>query len=401
MRRVVIVGASVAGVHAAQALRAAGYDGDLQLVSAEVEFPYDRPPLSKGFLLGTQEAVDIALQPRSFYEEQRIALLLGTRATALDQHALTLADGRRLTYDRLLLATGARLRRLEVPGGDLQGVVYLRTFEDARALRERLAAAGRVVVVGGGFIGLEVASAAAQLGKKAVLLEALPAPLGHLLGEEVAQGLAQLHQEHGVELVTGATVVRFAGDSAVRSVEVQDGRSFPCDLAVVGVGVAPNGELLGADGGIEVDSRLQTSMPGVFAAGDVARFPLRGRHVRIEHWDIARAMGEHAARAMLGEDAPFEASPFFWSDQYDVTFQYFGHAERWDRMVLRGDLMARSFVAFYLQGGAIGAAFTAGRPRDALPLRRLVDQAAHIDPDVLQREEFSLRRLSKGEQPGG
>ncbi|MDA8345916.1 MAG: FAD-dependent oxidoreductase [Thermaerobacter sp.] len=398
MRSVVIVGASVAGVHAAKALRSGGYDGDLHLVSKESDLPYDRPPLSKGFLLGTVHAEEIALAPPSYYEEARITLRLGVRAVAISPQRVDLSDGTHLAFDRLLLATGSRLHRLKVPGDDLDGVLYLRTLADARVLRARLLAAQHVAVVGGGFIGLEVAAAARQLGKETVVLEALNAPLARLLGEETAQALCSLHRENGVSIVTRAEVMAFTGDGGVRAVVLRDGRSFPCDLAVVGVGVTPNDDLLGARGqGIPVGEHLQSAMDGVFAAGDVARFPYRGREVRIEHWDNAQAMGEHAARAMLGHAAPFAASPFFWSDQYDTTFQYFGHVDEHDAVVLRGDPASRSFIAFYLRGGAVSAAFTAGRPRDALPLRRLVEQQAQIDPEVLRSEDASLKRLSRRE----
>lgn len=397
MRSAAIIGASVAGMAAAKALRAGGFDGELHLVSAEDELPYDRPPLTKGYLLGSQQEEEIALATSSFFDEQRISLHRGVRAQSLQEGSATLSDGTRLHFDRALLATGCRLRRLEVPGEDLPGVLYLRTLPQARAVREGLRRARDVVVVGGGFIGLEVAAAARQLGKPALVLEALEVPLGRVLGQEASQAITALHANRGTRIETRAEVAAFEGDaSGVRAVTLRDGRSFPCDLAVVGVGVVPNDELVGGAGqGAAVDEQLRTAVEGVYAAGDVARFPYRGQHVRIEHWDLANSMGAHAARTMLGDEAPFAASPFFWSDQYDVTYQYFGLADPTDTVVLRGDLSRQDFIAFYLRQGELRAAFTAGRPRDALPLRRLVDRAARVDPVLLGSEEQSLKRLSR------
>ncbi len=397
MRSAAIIGASVAGMAAAKALRAGGFDGDLHLISAEDELPYDRPPLSKGYLLGSQREEEIALAPSSFFEEQRISLYRGVRAQSLQEGSATLSDGTRLQFDRALLATGCRLRRLRVPGEDLPGVLYLRTLREARAVRESLRRARDVVVVGGGFIGLEVAAAARQLGKPTLVLEALEMPLGRVLGREPSQAVTALHADRGTRIETRAEVAAFEGDAhGVRAVTLRDGRSFPCDLALVGVGVEPNDELVdGAGQGAVVDGQLRTAIDGVYAAGDVARFPYRGQRVRIEHWDLANSMGEHAARTMLGDETPFAASLFFWSDQYDVTYQYFGLADPTDTLVLRGDLSRQDFIAFYLREGELRAAFTAGRPRDALPLRRLVDRAARVDPALLGSEEQSLRRLSR------
>lgn len=398
IKEVAVVGASVSGVHFAKALRKAGYDGAIRLIGAEPDLPYDRPPLSKEFLQQKTGRKEILLAPEAFYEENRIDLLLGTRATQIDDRRVTLSDGRTLYFDRLFAATGSSPVHLSLPGADLPGVHCLRTVSDSEQLRDELATASRAVIIGGGFIGAEVAAACRAQGLDTTIVDALPLPFERIFGRSVAQALIGLQEEHGVRTRLGVGVAALIGPKRVERVELSDGSSLPADLVVVGVGARPNVDLFHASGiaaenGVLVDARLQTSMEGVYAGGDCARFHYRGRTIRIEHWDSARSTGEHAALTALGSAEEFLPSPFFWTDQYDKTVQYFGHHDRSDDVVIRGDISALQFAAFYLENGRVCAACTSGRPREALAVRRLVERQAEVMPHVLQDVETNLRQL--------
>ena len=323
-RTFAIVGAGLAGAKAAETLREEGFDGRLVLLGAEEERPYERPPLSKEYLRGEAERAAASVHEAGFYAEHDIELRTGTAVTGLDAGAgeLALVGGERLAYDRLLLATGAAPRRLSLPGAELDGVLELRTFADSDALRGRLDEGGRLVVIGAGWIGSEVAASARQRGMDVTVVAPEAEPLERVLGREVGGIYGDLHRDHGVELRMAASVAAFEGDGRVERVRLHDGATIVCDAVVVGVGAAPRTALaeaagLAVENGVLVDGRLETSVPGVFAAGDVANHlhPALGR-LRVEHWDNALHQGPAAARAMLGADEAYARTPYFFSDQY-------------------------------------------------------------------------------------
>jgi 3-phenylpropionate/trans-cinnamate dioxygenase ferredoxin reductase subunit len=353
----VIVGGGLAGAKAAETLREDGFAGRLVLIAAEDELPYERPPLSKGYLLGQAPREEAFVHPREFYGEHDIELLTGTAATAVDTagHRVTLADGRDLSYDRLLIATGAQPRRPPIPGIDLDGVHTLRTLADSETLHQTFERGGTVVVIGAGWIGCEVAAAARTLGAEVALVEQAATPLHAVLGPELGAWFGDVHASHGVRVLTGAGVERIAGDGRVRSVQLAGGEAIECDAVVVGIGVAPDTTLgaaagLDVDNGILVDEHLRTSAPDVFAAGDVANafHPYYGRRVRVEHWANALNQGPVAARSMLGGTEPYDKLPYFFTDQYDVGMEYIGFHGPDDRLVVRGSLTDTDFQALWV-----------------------------------------------------
>jgi 3-phenylpropionate/trans-cinnamate dioxygenase ferredoxin reductase component len=355
----VIVGGGLAGAKAAETLREEGFAGRVALIGAESELPYERPPLSKGYLLGSAAREEALVHPREFYADQDIELLTGVAATAVDvvEQRVALADGQQLSYDRLLLATGAVPRRPPIPGIDLDDVHTLRALRDSDALREAFARQGTVVVVGAGWIGCEVAAAARTHGAEVVLVEHAATPLHAVLGTELGAWFGDLHARHGVRVLTGTRVEGFEGDGRVRAVRLAGEDPIACDTVVVGVGVAPDTRLAEAagleiDDGIVVDQRLQTSAPHVFAAGDVASafHPHYGRHLRVEHWANALHQGPVAARSMLGHDAVYERLPYFFSDQYDVGMEYIGLHGPSDSVEVRGSLDDADFRVLWLDG---------------------------------------------------
>ena len=360
----VIVGASLAGATAAAELREQGFDGRVVLVGGEPELPYERPPLSKDYLRGEVASESAQVHPADFYESHGIELRLGSTVSELDLNAseTVLDDGERLHFDRLLLATGSRPRTIPVAGAQLDGVHYLRTLADSDALKSAFRDAQRVVVVGAGWIGAEVSASARSLGLEVALVEQCQVPLEAVLGREVGQIYADLHLEHGVELIGGAAVDAFEGDGRAERVRLTDGRTLECDLVVVGIGVVPNLELAAAAGldvgdGVLADARLSTSDPRVFVAGDVAAawHPLYDTRLRVEHWANARGQGPAAARSMLGGEEEYDAVPYFFSDQYDVGMEYSGLATGDDEVVFRGDPATREFIAFWLRQGRVVA----------------------------------------------
>ena len=360
----VIVGASLTGAKAAEELRSNGFDGRVMLVGAEPERPYERPPLTKDYLRGESGRAKAYVHPDGFYEEQEIELVTGVTVTAIDPGAsrVTLHDGRTVGYDRLLIATGAEPRRLHVPGADLDGVYYLRTLADCDLLRARLDTGGRVVVVGAGWIGSELAASARQRGLEVTVIDPQPLPNERIFGPGVAAFYRDVHRQHGVELLLGEGVDGFEGDRAVARVRTASGRRIECDFAVVGIGVVPRTGLasdagLEVSNGIVVDAKLQTAAPGIFAAGDVAHawHPFYGQRIRVEHWANALNQGPAAARAMLGQPVSYDRIPYFYSDQYDVGMEYSGYAPKWDEVIFRGDREGGEFIAFWLRGGRVAA----------------------------------------------
>lgn len=404
-QRFVIVGASLAGAKAAETLRSEGFGGQVMLVGEEPSRPYERPPLSKDYLRGEKGFDDVAVHTADFYEEQEIELRTSTRVIALDTSSreLTLEGGERLGYDRLLLATGAAPRILRSPGAELAGVHYLRSVEDSDSLREAVRGAAHVVVVGGGWIGAEVAASARQLGADVSIVEMAAVPLERVLGPEVGAVYRDLHADHGVKLHLGVGVDSLRGGEQVEAVVLSDGTSVEGDVVVVGVGVLPRTELaetagLALDNGVTADEHLRTSAPDVFVAGDVANafHPRYGKRVRLEHWSSALNQGPAAARNMLGQDVAYERTPYFYSDQYDAGMEYRGLAYAWDQVVFRGDPAGREFVSFWLQGGRViaGMNFNVWDQGDAI--EALVSAQASVSPDRLADEGTSLSEMAGG-----
>jgi 3-phenylpropionate/trans-cinnamate dioxygenase ferredoxin reductase component len=360
-----IVGASLAGAKAAESLRDNEFTGRIVLIGEETERPYERPPLSKGYLLGNEPRDKAFVHDASWYRQHEVELLLGVRATNLDvtSHTLTLDGFEPLRYDKLLLATGSRVRRLDVPGADLHGVRYLRILPEADALVEAARQVRRVVVVGAGWIGLETTAAFRTHGAEVTVVEIDQAPLRRVLGDEVAAIFAGLHREHGVEGRFGVGVAEFRGGTGqLTSVVLSDGTELPADLAIIGVGITPAIELaeaagLAVDNGIATDAGLRTSDPDVYAAGDVAAFvhPLLGKRIRVEHWSNALNGGKAVARAMLGEPLSYDRIPYFYTDQYDLGMEYAGYVEPggYDQVVFRGDVEGREFIAFWVRDGRV------------------------------------------------
>lgn len=397
MERIVVVGASLAGLRAAEALRRGGFTGTLTLVGAEEHLPYDRPPLSKQVLAGDWEPERTWLRKPDDYEPLGLELRLGQRATDLDlaDREVVLHGGERVPYDGAVLATGATPRRL--PGApQLDGVVELRTLDDALALRAAFEQQPKVVVVGAGFIGAEVASTARQRGLDVTVLEALPVPLSRGLGDRMGMACGALHRDHGVDLRCGVGVAGFEGDGRVSGVRLTDGSVVPADVVVVGVGVAPATAWLESSGlelndGVVCDE-LCRAAPGVYAAGDVARWtnPLFGESMRVEHWTNAAEQGQAAAENLLageGRGTPFAPVPFFWSDQYDVKIQFVGRARPGDDVeVVDGSLEAHRFVALYGREGRLVGCLGFSRPRLVMTYRRLLAEGASWDEALaLQR----------------
>lgn len=402
----VIVGASLAGAKAAQTLRQEGFEGRLVLVGKEDARPYERPSLSKEYVRG--EAVDpVYVHAEDFYAEHDIELLLGR--TAVDMNTLlrevALDDGTRLHYDRLLLATGAEPRRLMVPGSKLDGVLYLRSLQDSDALRERFAGGGSVVVVGAGWIGSEIAASARQRGLEVTLVAPGSVPLERALGPEIGSVYRDIHAEHGVRMLLGSGVEAFEGDGVVERVRTSDGRHLECDFVVVGIGALPRTALaawggLSSGDGIFTDEYLQTSAPGVFAAGDVARahHPFYGQQIRVEHWSNALRQGPVAARNMLGAGEPYDSLPYFFSDQYDVGMEYSGFARTWDRVVFRGDPASREFIAFWLTGDRVVAGMNVNVWDVVDPIQRLIRDRVVVDDWRLADPGVPLEQLAPSER---
>jgi apoptosis-inducing factor 3 len=370
-KSVVIVGGGAAGLAAADMLRREGYDGPVTMVSADDSPPPDRPNLSKDFLAGSAPDDWIPLRPAQYYADQRIDLRLGCRASSLNvgQKRLELDNGTALDFDALLLATGAEPIRLPIEGAAESQVHYLRTFSDSRALVAKAKAGGRVVVVGASFIGLEVAASFRTRGLEVAVVAPEQQPLERVLGPEVGALIRALHEAHGVAFHLGQTVRRVEG----RRVALSGGTGLEADFLVLGVGVRPSIALaesagLSIDRGIAVDEYLQTSTPGIFAAGDAARWPdpRTGDRIRVEHWVVAERQGQAAARNILGLRQPFTAVPFFWSQHYDTQISYVGHAEKWDAVEIDGDLAARDCAVSYKQENRVLAVATIGRDLHSL-----------------------------------
>ncbi|MET8907820.1 FAD-dependent oxidoreductase [Micromonospora sp. NPDC004551] len=403
----VIVGAGLAGARAAQTLREEGFGGGIVLIGEEPERPYERPPLSKGLLTGGAEPDSVYVHDAGWYAEHDVDLRTGVRAAAVDRAAreVRLADGTAIRYDKLLLATGATPRDLAAPGVGLDGVLRLRTLADSRRIAAALVDDAHLVIVGAGWIGLEVAAAARQRGATVDVVESAALPLRRVLGDEIARVFANLHRDHGVTFHFDAEVHEVRGTGRVSSVRLADGTELPADAVVVAVGVRPNTELATAAGltvenGIVVDASLRTSDPDIHAAGDVANayHPLLRRHLRVEHWATALHGGLAAARAMLGQAVSHDDLPYFYTDQYDLGMEYVGHAPpgAFDRVVVRGDVAKREFIAFWTAGGRVLAGMNVN-VWDVVPsIRRLVAAADPVDLGRLADPDVPLDEVRGG-----
>jgi len=387
IEKIVIVGAGLAGARAAEALRKDGFDGAITLLGEEPERPYIRPPLSKDYLRGASEREAVYVHPVGYYEDQRIDLRPSTRVRAIETSTrnVILHDGAAVPFDRLLIATGAEPRRLPVEGASLAGVHPVRTLADADAVRAAAAEAEHIVVIGLGWIGSEVAASLRSLGRDVVLIGPEAVPLERVLGPDIGGVYRDLHRERGVELRAGEQVQRILGTGRVEAVETSTGERIAADLVVVGIGARPRTELAVVSGlavgdGIEVDASLETSVPGIFAAGDVASawHPFYEQRLRSEHWANAKFQGSAAARSMLGSTTAFDRIPYFYSDQYDLGMEYRGHGSASDRVVVRGTLADRAFVAFWLRDGRVVAGMNANIWEVGKPVERLILIRQHL-----------------------
>jgi 3-phenylpropionate/trans-cinnamate dioxygenase ferredoxin reductase subunit len=397
-RTFIIIGASLTGAKAAEELRTQGFDGRLLLIGSESERPYDRPPLTKDYLRGESAREKTYVHEQGFYEDHQILLETDSTVTGVDpgRSRVTLADGRVYDYDRLLLATGAEPRRISIAGAELVGVHYLRTLQDCDALRTRLETGGRVVVVGAGWIGSEFAASARQRGLEVTIVDPLALPTERIFGAEIGAFYRDVHRDHGVELVLGEGVEGFEGNGAVARVRTTSGRMIECDFVVVGIGVVPRVELadragLDVDNGILVDEKLQSSVSGVLAAGDVANalHPFYDERIRVEHWANALHQGPVAARAMLDQEVAYDRTPYFFSDQYEVGMEYSGYAPTWDEVVFRGDPSAGEFIAFWMRDERVLAGMNVN----------VWDVNKHIQALIRSRTPIEVAALSDRDTP--
>jgi 3-phenylpropionate/trans-cinnamate dioxygenase ferredoxin reductase component len=409
-RTFAIVGAGLAGTKATEALRTEGFDGRIVLFGAEPHRPYERPPLSKGYLQGSSGRDTVYVHPPDWYTEHQVELRLDTPVTAIDRRAHEIVTGGgRLRYDKLLLATGATPRRLPVPGADLTGVRYLRSLEDSDHLKAAFRPGANVVIIGGGWIGLETAAAARVAGAEVTVLERAELPLLRVLGPRVAQVFADLHRDHGVDLRCGIAVKAIrpaAGDpSSAGAVLLSDRTELEADVIVVGIGVTPNVELarfcgLNVDNGVLVSRHLVTSDSDILAAGDVANayHPLLHRQLRVEHWANALHQPIIAAQTMLGETASYDRLPYFFTDQYDLGMEYTGYTDPdgHDQVVIRGDTTTRQFIAFWLSNGRLTAAMNVNIWEVTEPIRELIRSGAQVDASRLTDLDVPLTHATIG-----
>jgi 3-phenylpropionate/trans-cinnamate dioxygenase ferredoxin reductase subunit len=399
----VIVGTGQAGFQTAASLRSEGYAEPITLIGEEPHIPYNRPPLSKGFVLGKQDAESIELRPVNFYKNHQINLLCGERVVGISraEKQIEIASGGSLSYDSLVLAVGASNRRLPVPGGDLDGVLYLRSLAEAIFIKKRIEEAKEIVVVGGGFIGLELAAVASALGKSVTVIEALPRVMARVVAPIISGFFRELHVSRGVKIFCGASVTEIRGvDGRVKEVVVSDGSVLPADLLLVGIGVVPNIELardagLAISNGIAADEYLQTADPDIFAIGDCVEYPnaFAGGRVRLESVQNAADQAQCIATTIAARRTKYNSLPWFWTDQYEIKLQMAGISAGHDRVVTRGNAEARKLSVFYFRNGKLIAVDSINRPVDHMIGRKLIASGASLSPEEAADESVDLKRI--------
>ena len=401
---IVIVGAGQAGSQLAVSLRTEGFAGKIILIGAETQPPYQRPPLSKHFLAGDVGLERVYVKPAEFYQESAIELRLGQQVTALDRVAKTisLADGSELNYDKLALATGSKVRRLDLPGSDLANICYLRTLDDMYAIQEKMQTGAKLVSVGGGYIGLEVASVAIKKGMQVTVLEAADQLMARVVGPEVAAFYQQTHTAAGVDIRTSMGVTGFAGDGQVESVRCVNGSEFTADMVVVGVGIMPETTVAEAAGlevanGIVVDETTLTSDPNIVALGDCCNHPSTRyeRRVRLESVPNALGQARVAAATLTGKPKSYAEVPWFWSDQYDLKLQMAGFRDGHDQVIVRGDTTAAPFMVCYLQKDELLAVESVNNPREFMVCRQLIPKRAKIDTEKLADASINMKEIAE------
>jgi len=399
---VIIVGAGQAGAQVAISLRSGGYTGKVTIIGDESQIPYERPPLSKHFLAGEMEADRLFMRPADYYAQNNIDIRLNTTVARIDRaaSAIELTDGSRMPYSWLVLSTGGRVRKLNAPGGDLDGIYYLRTIDDVGAYRDRLKPGLRLVIVGGGYIGLEVAAVARKKGCQVTVLEMLPMVLNRVVAPEMSKYYADVHAAAGVTIRVNTTVTAFAGDGHVREVKCGN-ETVPADMVIVGIGIIPNTELATAAGlkvenGIVVDELTRTNDPHILSMGDCANHPsaLYGNRLRLESVANALGQGRAAASVILGNPVPFTEVPMFWSNQYDLKLQMNGVSMPGDQVVIRGDMAGHKFSACYLRDGILVACHAVNQPRDFMASKPLIASRWRPDPAKLTDAAVTLKDMA-------
>jgi 3-phenylpropionate/trans-cinnamate dioxygenase ferredoxin reductase subunit len=405
----VIVGTGQAGFQTAASLRAEGYQEPITLIGEEPHIPYQRPPLSKGFALDQQDIESIELRPQKFYQDHRINLITGKNVTAMDRATkqVTMESGGRVPYERLVLAVGARNRLLPIKGAELDGVLYLRSLDEAVVVKQRLQNTQEIVVIGGGFIGLELAAVACTLGKSVTVLEALPRLMSRVVAPIISEFYQELHSSRGVKVLCGAAVSEIAGSGGkVRAVVLSDGTRYPADLVLVGIGVVPNVELardagLRISNGIAVDETLQTDDENIFAIGDCAEHPcvFAGARIRLESVQNAADQAQCVAATIAGRRNRYRALPWFWTDQFDTKLQMAGISQGHDRIVTRGDRESRKLSVFYFRENQLVAIDSINRPLDHMIGRKLLAGGMPLTPEQAADENVDLKKLERALAP--
>ncbi len=400
---VAIAGAGHAAGQVVATLRQKKFDGNILLIGEEPWLPYQRPPLSKKFLAGELPAERLHFKPESFYDDPGIEVRLETRIDAVDCGGKTLqtADGETLAYDKLVFATGARPRLLDLPGADLDGIHYLRTIADVTGIRSQLIKGARLVIIGAGYIGLEVAAVASQLGADVTVIEMEDRVMNRVVSPQISEFYQKEHSAHGVKLKLSTGISGFSGDTQVTAVDLANGDLVAADLVVIGIGVVPNTELaseagLDVDNGIVVDDHCQTSDSDIFAVGDCTNHPndILGRRVRLESVHNALEQAKTAASNICGDESCYAQVPWFWSDQYDLKLQIAGLSQGYDRAIVRGDPDSRSFSCLYLRDGQLIAVDAVNSPKDFMQSKALIAAHAVIDPDLLANAENELKNMN-------
>ena len=403
-RTVAIAGAGHAAGQVVATLRQKKFDGTIMLIGEEPWLPYQRPPLSKKFLAGELPAERLHFKPESFYDDPAIEVRLETRIDAVDRGGKTLqtADGETLEYDKLVFATGARPRLLDLPGADLDGIHYLRTIADVTGIRSQLTERARLVIIGAGYIGLEVAAVASQLGADVTVIEMEDRVMSRVVSPQISEFYQKEHSAHGVKLMLSTGISGFSGNGQVTTVDLSNDEQVAADLVVIGIGVVPNTELASAagldvDNGIVVDDHCQTSDADIFAVGDCTHHPndILGCRVRLESVHNALEQAKTAASNICGDDSCYAQVPWFWSDQYDLKLQIAGLSQGYDQTIVRGNPDSRSFSCLYLRNGQLIAVDAVNSPKDFMQSKALIAAHAVIDPDLLENPEIELKNINK------